>query len=372
MNKTLNGELLEAVRHGDEAKVRALVRQGADPFSNDGVPFIVSLKYPSIFSLFVSLRERFGDGDIPRAGQVFFDDDTWRFALPILIPKLVHPNVTDNIGVSLLYEAIRERMNEAVELLTNRGAALTECEKLHIAIYHGESDRVCKLLASGVDPNYVYDEKTPLYLAVLRDNCSSWKALLGHGADTERESPWFYSGLAEDRIDNRDSKGDVPLWLAAGKGMMNAVEDLLEAGANPLHRNYWNHTPFIEAVLSGQSEAAKRLYRLTPDCGSPNWKMLFGCLVGDVQVVRESIAEGADTRFKGTPISSKYGPLGYSVRSKNIELVTFLCQECALRIRDVAIANDLVETLPPEIRRPYRAIIRPLDEKLAPGWPEQD
>lgn len=117
------------------------------------------------------------------------------------------------------------------------------------------------LIAAGADVNYVGDDgETPLILAANQGNAPDKIALLIHcGADPD----WVTAcphGLAATSligavasgsrqnvvtllrlgasVDLPDHDGNTPLLIAARSGRLSLVLRLLEAGANPRHRNH--------------------------------------------------------------------------------------------------------------------------------------
>ncbi len=60
-------------------------------------------------------------------------------------------------------------------------------------------------------------------------------------------------------LNEEDSQGWTPLFMAAGKGDVRALDVLIEAGADVNHGSETGFTPLFSAVVSGHPKAVKVL-----------------------------------------------------------------------------------------------------------------
>lgn len=131
---------------------------------------------------------------------------------------------TDKFSRNLLIQAITQDMDEMVFFLLSRGVSATqrdmsECTPLFWAVAREKKEYVEAILAEkNVDTN-IYDKggNTPLHIAVRVDNEEIISMLLCHGAS----------------VHVVNGNGETPIITAAIHRANDAVEPLLEAGAQP-------------------------------------------------------------------------------------------------------------------------------------------
>ena len=124
----------------------------------------------------------------------------------------------DARGHSPLYVALLAGRTQVGDMLIKRGASFRPDELLREAAMGGVSDRdvVDFLVARGADINHHGpDGKTPLIIAIERDDRLMTKLLVSRGAD----------------VNLRDSSGRRPLGVANSVGNQNIIRLLRQNGA---------------------------------------------------------------------------------------------------------------------------------------------
>ncbi|MEM0979886.1 MAG: ankyrin repeat domain-containing protein [Cyanobacteria bacterium P01_H01_bin.58] len=111
------------------------------------------------------------------------------------------------------------------------------------ATLRGDIERVRSLLASGTDPNLVYQTNTALTYATRDGFTEIARLLINAGADVD----WI------------DGENVTPLILAAFKGHMEIVELLLAYDADPTIVDQWGRTALDYALRRGKDDAIAQL-----------------------------------------------------------------------------------------------------------------
>jgi ankyrin repeat protein len=143
----------------------------------------------------------------------------------IVAALLVHGAVPDADvqGLTALHEAVRRGEVEAARLLLDYGADVNATtydlrEPLFLAVLSRKANVIKLLLDRGAEPDSFFTEDPPtaLHLAAHYGDVDAMEALLDRGAN----------------VDPRDFEGGTPLFRAVESGHLNAVELLLQRGAN--------------------------------------------------------------------------------------------------------------------------------------------
>ena len=184
-----------------------------------------------------------------------------------LLTKSV-PHILEKIFFSLDYESFKichEVSNSWKELLTSvpfqkkaqsmyLEAKQDNEKKLANFARKGNSEKVCHILAIGVDPNCKSNKSkyTPLYWAIIKNHTEVVKLLLQAGADPNQ----VIGGLMVGRR-------DLPLDLAVTCGNKDVVQLLLKAGADASVENdiaiLQRETPLFWAAGRGHTDVVKQL-----------------------------------------------------------------------------------------------------------------
>jgi ankyrin repeat protein len=146
-------------------------------------------------SALLQALKRHGVRNDPSAAMIAEDFDT----MEALLDREPEGEATAAARTALLFGAVQEGMEEAVELLLARGAdararrkvllgdVSAELSPLHLAAMRGQLGAAEALLAGGVDPSLGAAEgtATPLHVAAGSGHPELVELLLAHGADPE-------------------------------------------------------------------------------------------------------------------------------------------------------------------------------------------
>ncbi|WP_245970094.1 ankyrin repeat domain-containing protein [Wolbachia endosymbiont of Bemisia tabaci] len=161
----------------------------------------------------------------------------------ILIMNKVNPNVEDLMNLTALYEAARNGHKEVVRFLMNNGADIRKngalkFTPLHIAVANVDRAMVNCIIKNDKNINKnieIVDVLgwTPLYWAAASNNISILEVLL------QTILRCRASVDIEDKLIGRS-----PLHIAATNGNVEAVELLINYGAEVNYKDAWGWTPF--------------------------------------------------------------------------------------------------------------------------------
>jgi len=115
--------------------------------------------------------------------------------------------------------------------------------EIHDAARTGDIERINQLLNSGVDVNEASSFGTALHFAVIGDQITAARSLVGHGANLNAAS---------------EALG-TPLHAAAHYGVEELAEFLIEAGAAVDVRGKYEFTPLHSAALKGSTQIVRAL-----------------------------------------------------------------------------------------------------------------
>ena len=163
-------------------------------------------------------------------------------------------------NTALNYSILSENV-EGVSILLNAGANIdNRSDYLHDAIEVNNLNIVKLLVNKGVDINqiakeengtYYYEGRSPLSLAVFKENADIVKFLLLHDANVNMdEEPILYTAV--NWYDNYK------------KSSINIIKLLLDAGAD-IDVRYSGNTPLITAIKKGYAEVVKLLIEYGAD-----------------------------------------------------------------------------------------------------------
>jgi uncharacterized protein len=209
-------ELIEAIKAGDEERVRALIATGEE---------------------LVNVRS----GDTPAVMLAIYHGHR-----SIALALVAHGADVDIFTAAALGNADRLAI-----LLKGRNHIVNTCSPegwtpLALASYFGWPPAARLLLSVGADINARSrndNQNTPLHAAVAGKRQEMVDFLIEAGAD----------------LNARDGRGWTPLNLAAHEGPPGLVESLLAAGADPSIPNNDGHTPLQTAERENRPEAAAAL-----------------------------------------------------------------------------------------------------------------
>ena len=205
----------------------------------------------------------------------------------------------------MLWDAIDDEDVEIVRQSIANGADvhaidenyLLDGDALHNAIYAQNvtaANEMCEIiLQAGANPNWRGEEgKTSLYWAVFGRDETLIRRLLKYGAKVTEEQP-------ED--------GETSLHCAAGKGRIEIVKLLLDAGGRNVldNFNYISRTPLMCAVENNHYEVAQLLIKAGSDVNAfdepniGNTALRHIAQTGDTKMIKLLLDTGADPTIAG-------------------------------------------------------------------------
>jgi ankyrin repeat protein len=192
-------------------------------------------------------------------------------AVKALLRAGADPNFANRFGVTPLHEAATVRNAEMLKLMLEAGgnanAEFGEGETvLMSAARAGDAASVAALLAHGGDVEAAerWHGQTALMWAAMENHADVVDLLLKAGAEVNRTSTqheWVKISYSEGNVPkDRDLGGLTALQFAARQGSLDAVEKLLEAGADAAYEEpMYRLTALQLAVVNGHYTLAKRM-----------------------------------------------------------------------------------------------------------------
>lgn len=213
--------LASAVRKGDAAAVRLLLKQGADPNTDWSGSTVLTWasQYGDLAVVKVlvehhaNIDTKGSNGDTPLTVAVSYGHAD---VVSYLIAHGAKVNLENGRGWTPLDLAEGGRRTGIARLLRAHGA-VNGLPPLLAAANRGDAAQVRQLLASGADPNmHNAENDTAVFLAVGIESLESVKVLVEHGADVNAAT---VGGL-------------TPLMLAAADGNKDVIAYLVAHGAD--------------------------------------------------------------------------------------------------------------------------------------------
>lgn len=151
-------------------------------------------------------------------------------------------------GNTALMFAARSGDLRSVQLLVDAGADVNQLSAfgtspMIMAIHGGNADALEYLIENGADIESNESGHTALHAAVQRGNLKAVNLLIKHGANLEAilEKPTPVRRQSTDYNFHDALIGATPLWLAARFSEPKIMEELIEAGANPMVVNHMSY-----------------------------------------------------------------------------------------------------------------------------------
>ena len=212
------GEIDEAVRDGDSAKVKALVKDNPELVFSKDTNNWTPLHYAAWF----------GHKDVAE----------------LLLANKANVNAKNNYGWTPLHGAAVKGQEDVAALLLDEKAEVNATDKdsftpLHFAVQAGHKDVVELLLANKAEVNTKgINGSTPLHDSVSKDHKDIVELLLAHGAE----------------VNAKDSDGRTPLHLAL-KSYRDVAAVLLLGRTTPLQKaEIHNHIDMAKLLVANGAE----------------------------------------------------------------------------------------------------------------------
>jgi ankyrin repeat protein len=192
-------------------------------------------------------------------------------AVKRLLSEGADANLANRFGFTPMHEAATVGNAEMLELMLEAGgdpnATFGEGETvLMTAARAGDVESVKALLAHGGKPDTTenWHGQTALMWAAIENHAEVVQLLIGAGAEIDRSSTkhdWVPISYSEGNVPKtRDLGGLTALQFAARHGSSEAVEKLLDAGADAhVAEPMYQLTPLQLAIVNGHYTLAKRL-----------------------------------------------------------------------------------------------------------------
>lgn len=238
-----------------------------------------------------------------------------------------HANIeaTSNDGKRATHIAAGNGHIDVLDLLIERGASIKERDDngwlpLHAASRYGHADTLVLLLEK--EPGTVNEHieggfnSTALHIASEEGNIACIDVLLSYGAD----------------INERTIEGFTPLHRAADQGRTDAVNRLLNVGANALNcKNTAEVVPLHRACLHAHIYAAKALLLKAPEAleskSVGGWTSLhFAAFSDSENCLKLLLNHGAD--IKALTVEGET-PLRLAIKHGKSKAVDFLLEQSA-------------------------------------------
>ena len=289
--------------------------------------------------------------------------------------------------VNMLHLASGHCNTEMMEFFIKEGLDVNEADfyddtALHIVIKSSKSEEVKLaavelLLANKANINAVGDEgKTPMHIAVKKENLEIARALLDKGSDIKGEAGKELLFLAAENedfelvrlligkgvdINTKNRGGETLLHIAVEKGHLEIVRALLEKNADINAKNQYGNTPLLAAIEKGHLEITRALLDKGADIkGEAGKELLFLAAENeDFELVRLLIGKGVDINTKNRGGETL---LHIAVEKGHLEIVRALLEKNA----DINAKNQYGNTpLLAAIEKGHLEITRALLDKGA-------
>ena len=284
--------LIEAVRHGDTAGVRSLLKAHVD------------------------VNARAGDGATALYWAAYRDD---RAIADLLIRGGATVDVTNDLGVTPLWIASRNASTAMIAKLLNARAnpnlaPPVNGTPLMIAARRGNTEGAKMLLAHGADVNAreAARGQTALMWAASENHVDTMQLLIEAGADIQARSQTVrrhvlmccqvYEGDKGSEADV-DEGGFTPIIFAAQQGNIDSARLLLKAGANVNDATPLGTSPLVVAIHGDHPALAAFLLDngADPNDGRAGYTALHLATVrGDLGLAGGLLAHGANVNARQT------------------------------------------------------------------------
>jgi ankyrin repeat protein len=217
-----------------------------------------------------------------------------RAAVRALVRQRVDVRQAEPDGTTALHWAVRRDDREVIDLLLAAGARVGAANRygvtpLSLACTNGSVPTIERLLAAGADPNGALPEgETPLMTASRTGVSGAVRALVAHGADVNARERWrgqtaLMWAAAEGHastvqlllgagalVRERSRAGFTPLLFAARDGHLDTIRVLLDGGASVADTTADGTSALVLAIINGHFDAAGGLLDRGADPNAPD------------------------------------------------------------------------------------------------------
>lgn len=256
----IGDQFYRAIRGNDTASLRALAtakavnapdRHGTTPLMYAAAGSTESLKLlldsgadPNTKNAFGATALMWAAGDITK--------------VRLLLAKGADVNVRSNFGrTPLLLAALRDRSHEIVQMLIDKGADVSACDKARICVLEAaaqgnDSATVRLVLAHGADPKAKdATGTTALMWAAMNGNVETTRLLLEKGSDINAVTIESFERVKNGPL---ELGSFTPLLSALPYGPPEVVKMLIDAGANVNAGDTRGMTPLMLAVSTDRPD----------------------------------------------------------------------------------------------------------------------
>jgi len=314
-----NRSLFEAVKKADVEQVKLLIAEGADVDAKQGdieitekvdytpLCYAVYSRDINLVKLLVEAGADVNAGGWPPLCWCVSENDTNTVIAEYLIDHGANVNAPKDWG-PLQHTVKNSNSIEMARLLIARGADINSeiYPVLNIATNQERIDLCELLIQRGADVN-AKDKwgATPLCYAIEKGNLDLMNILIANGVEVNTKYPWGVTPL------------QFAAQFAATTGRTDAVELLLEAGANINAKNDKGQTALHVAVDSADGDIVELLLSKGADINAKDDESGFTALhhaakSGNKDTAEMLIAKGADINAKD---KQGHTPLYFAVNS---------------------------------------------------------
>ena len=222
-------------------------------------------------------------------------------AINVLFNAGADPNIAnDDAGTCLHYAAWEDCSKEVLQAIINHGVDVSATNKgnrtaLMIACVKGNEDALNVLLNAGTDPNIVDDQvNTCLHCAVLGDSSKEiLQAIISHGVN----------------VNARNKKNVTALMQACLKGFKDAINVLLNAGADPNIADPHDDTCLHSAAsVYCSKEILQAIISHGVDVNATNKNnttaLMRACVQGNEDAINVLLTAGADPNITNAAVGT--------------------------------------------------------------------
>jgi len=223
------------------------------------------------------------DGEMPLHAAAA---EGYKDVVELLLANKADANAKDNAGHTPLDWAAHKGHGDVVELLRQHGSL--DPNVIRDSTLNGDLKKVKVIIKENPDLVFRQDDNgdTPLIWAALRDHKDVAEFLLASSA----------------KVNATNNAGETPLHLAAGKGYKDVVELLLAHRAEVNFRDSHGHTPLELAAADGYKDVVELLLANKADVNAKNnagaTPLHFAVKNGQKDVVGLLLASGADINVR--------------------------------------------------------------------------